>query len=226
MSLRKSIGNMYPWCTHIWGPIAGHCVHGCAYCYMKRYKPGPVRLKEEKLNINLGSGKTIFVCSGTDMFARDVPSAWIAAVLKQCREYDGNTYLFQSKDPWRLHEFLSDFPKYSIFGTTLESDVAYPRLTNAPPPLERTAAMIGLRKPRMMVSIEPIMEFNYGRFTTWLERINPEFVSIGADSKGHKLPEPWPEDTEALIANLKRFTYVRLKKNLGRLLGREIDEKG
>ncbi|KKK52692.1 hypothetical protein LCGC14_3102340 [marine sediment metagenome] len=41
-----------------------------------------------------------------------------------------------------------------------------------------------------MISIEPITDFNLEFFIKIIKEIKPKFVSIGADSKGHNLPEP------------------------------------
>lgn len=220
MPLRKSVGNMYPFCTDTFNPISGRCIYSCSYCFMRRFKLEAIRLKEEELKIYLGEGKTIFVGSSTDMFAANVPKKWISMVLNKCREHD-NTYLFQTKSPWRFHNFPDEFPKKTIYGTTLESDIHYPEITKAPMPSDRTSAMINLGPTRKMVSIEPIMKFNHDTFVMWIREIAPEFVSIGADSKGHGLPEPTPEEITQLILELEMFTSIKLKKNLARILGRK-----
>jgi hypothetical protein len=75
-----------------------------------------------------------------------------------------------------------------------------------------------------MVSIEPVMAFDLPVFLRWLQAIGPQFVSIGADSKGHNLPEPTMGELDMLVVALRKFTEVKLKKNLGRLLLREIKE--
>jgi len=225
MPLNKSRGNMYPWVDFTWNPVAGLCLHACAYCYMKRFKLRPIRLKEEELKTDLGADRTIFVCSGCDLFARNIPKGWIKTILEKCRS-TRNIYLFQSKDPWRFHSFLKDFPAGSIYGTTLESDIHYQDLSRAPDPLERAAAMTGLRHRRRMVSIEPVLRFDLDRFVYWLKQIKPEFVSIGADSQGRKLPEPRVQELKGLIGILQGFTRVRLKSNLSRLLGEGIKDRG
>jgi hypothetical protein len=68
-----------------------------------------------------------------------------------------------------------------------------------------------------MISIEPIMDFDHDIFMEWLREINPDFVSIGADSKNHHLPEPTPDKLEALITQLQGITQVIIKDNLKRL---------
>ena len=54
-----------------------------------------------------------------------------------------------------------------------------------------------------------------------VKSIHPKFVSIGADSKGHGLPEPSAEKTTTLIRELRKFTEVRLKPNLARIIGKK-----
>ena len=211
---------MYSWCDFTWNPIVGLCLHDCSYCYMKRFPQDAVRLKEWELDVGQGFGCTIFVGSSTDMFASNVPKKWISAVLNRCREAD-NTYLFQTKNPWRFHNFLDEFPEKVILATTLESDIHYPEISRAPTPLERIAAMKALKGKRLMISIEPVLKFGYS-FKDFIKQIGPEFVSIGADSKGHGLPEPSVEDVTQLILELQTFTAVKIKKNLARILGNDL----
>ena len=69
-------------------------------------------------------------------------------------------------------------------------------------------------------TIEPIMDFDLGILVGWMKQIQPQWISIGADSKGHNLPEPSSEKVLDLITALKQDFKVILKKNLKRLLGR------
>ena len=46
----------------------------------------------------------------------------------------------------------------------------------------------------------------------------PIFVSIGADSKRNNLPEPPAWKVERLIEELRKFTEVKVKENLNRIL--------
>ncbi len=69
-----------------------------------------------------------------------------------------------------------------------------------------------------MVSIEPIVAFDLTIFVGWIRQINPAFVSIGADSKGHNLIEPTAYQLKELISELSPITEIKLKKNLDRLL--------
>ena len=224
MSLNKSKGNMYPWVDYTWNPIRGKCPHDCVYCFMKGRDVGPLRLDEKTLADNLGSGRTIFVGSSTDMFAMAVPHTLIFRVLEKCNKHQ-NTYIFQSKDPGRFcysMDMLGKLPPQTILGTTLETnrDAGQEHCGFAPPPWARTRAMkhASLGRFKKMVSIEPIMAFDFDIFLKWIRDIKPAFVSIGADSKGHNLPEPQQGDIDKLVIALREFTEVKLKKNLARIL--------
>lgn len=71
---------------------------------------------------------------------------------------------------------------------------------------------------RKMITIEPILDFDVDILASWIAEIRPEFLNIGADSKGHKLPEPTQEKVEEFILKLKSYGIeVREKKNLKRL---------
>jgi len=217
--LNKSKGNMYPWATHTWNPIRGRCQHDCNYCFMKRFPQKPLRLDKKALQDNLGEGNTIFVGSSTDMWAKAVPSEWIEKVIKACCAAPENTYLFQTKNPVRFKEFFDKtLPPNYIMGVTLETN--RPTESLAPSPLDRNLAMLGWPYPEhKMVSVEPVMKFDREIFRNMIEIMHPKFVSIGADSGNNHLPEPSKEDLEWLIAELRKFTEVKIKDNLKRLLG-------
>ncbi len=236
MSMNKSTGNMYPWVTHTWNPIQGRCPHQCSYCYMRKSwdfqgSRGQV-FKQRYLNGDKGKGKTIFVGSSTDMWALEVPDEWISTVLHHCNQYPRNTYVFQSKNPGRFADFFYQFPPRTMCGTTIETNI-YPGaevISRAPAPARRANALASLRGitdagrlVTLFVSIEPILDFGifsyYPPDLPYLIRlIQPAFVSIGADSKGHNLPEPTAEKVRELIRRLSMFTEVRAKTNLDRLL--------
>ena len=222
MTLNKSKGNMYPWVTHTWNPIRGYCPHQCTYCYMKGFNVGEFRLDEKALKDNLGERRIIFVGSSTDMWAEDVPQEWIEKVLSKLSFGPRtNKYLFQSKNPDRFYEFRKiGLPHYAIYGTTIETtDVGLSlRLSRAPDIYVRYIDFVDLNLPAKMVSIEPIMDFHLERMVRWMKEIQPVFISIGADSKGHKLPEPPASKVKELIQELEKFTEVKIKKNLSRLL--------
>ena len=213
--LNKQTGNMYPWVMYTWNAIRGECPHECLYCYMRRFKVGKLRLDEKCLNDNLSEGNFIFVGSSTDMWAEQVPDEWILRVLEHCRKFD-NKYLFQSKNPKRFWKLFDYFPPDTILGTTIETNREH-EFSKAPKIFERDYYMSHYLKKKM-VSIEPIMDFDLMSLVRHIKRIKPQFVSIGADSQGHNLPEPSPEKVKMLIAELKKLTEVKIKDNLNRLV--------
>jgi hypothetical protein len=218
MGLNKQNGNMYPWVTHTYNVIKGKCPHDCSYCYCKRYysesRPQPeLHFDERELKVDLGEGNFIFVGSSCDMWASVIPMELIDRVLAKCQEHN-NRYLFQSKNPSRFQGFLEVIPLHSVLGTTIESNRSQVGL--APLPYLRYKAMREMPGHKM-VSIEPVMDFELFTMVKWIQEIAPDFVSIGADSKGHRLPEPPPEKLNKLIEELVKFTEVRVKDNLKRL---------
>ena len=77
---------------------------------------------------------------------------------------------------------------------------------------------------KKMITLEPIMDFDVEILSDWIERINPEFVNIGADSnrkKDYSIPEPSKFKIQNLIKKLRLFTKVNLKPNLARLYSSE-----
>jgi len=186
---------------------------------MKGFKVGKLRFVKEEMAVNLGEGNFIFVGSSTDGWAYPVPSDWIIDTLGHCCKYN-NRYLFQSKNPARFNMFLNWLPENSILGTTIETNRDY-KITQAPMPEARMLAMLSLPIPKM-VSIEPIMDFDPDDLVRRIKEIAPEFVSIGADSKGHQLPEPPQGKVKQLIWELQDITTVKVKDNLKRLLRQEM----
>jgi len=219
MGLNKQKGNMYPWVTNTWNVIKGKCPHDCSYCYMKLYLQKDIRFDASELKTDLGEGRFIFVGSSCDMWADAISLSWIVPILGRCIDAPSNRYLFQSKNPARFE--VHPFPKDTILGTTIETnreyhtDVPFP-LSKAPQTIKRVEAMIRYKEPKM-VSIEPILDFDLPEMTNFIKWIEPEFVSIGADSQNHHLPEPKPDKIKTLIEELRKFTDVRLKDNLKRL---------
>ncbi len=224
MTLTKSKSNMYDWCTP-WNSLAGECPHKCVYCSTKsipwksvreKYS-GELRLDEKAMQKNLGKGNTWFVCAQNDLWAEKVMGSCIVSVIGHCNKYPENTYIFQTKNPNRYHLFESRVPENSIFGCTIESTSNY-GISHAPVPYERMLAM-EILKARKFITIEPIIDFDLNILSDWIKRIKPEFVNIGADSKGHKLPEPPPDKIKALIAEIQKAGIeIREKHNLERLL--------
>jgi len=217
--MNETKGNMYGFITHTWNPIKGKCSHDCSYCYMKIFPIGKLRLDNKSLTEDLGENNFIFVGSGTDMFAENVPDEWIAKVLKYCRKFD-NKYLFQTKNPFKFWKFIEMHPKKCVLGTTIETNRAY-EFSKAPSVLERSKWLQNNIIPTM-ITIEPIMDFDLPELIYLIEQAKPDWVNIGADSKSHNLPEPSKEKILELVIELKKFTEVKIKTNLRRIVGDEL----
>ena len=218
MTLNKQKGNMYSFATHTWNPIKGKCPHDCSYCYMKRFPQGELRLDEKCFKDNLGENKFIFVGSSVDMFANEIPKEWIKRVLAKCRNFEGNTYLFQTKNPSQFWMFSGKYPRNTIFGTTLETNRDMRSISKAQSSRARVSNMQEWFMKRKMVTIEPILDFDLDEFVEMIKKINPEWANIGADSKNNHLLEPSPKKVKDLIKELRKFTEVKIKDNLKRLL--------
>ncbi len=233
-------GNMYEWVGYTWNPLAGSCPHDCEYCYVKslikRYPQlrnkytGPIRLDHRTLNQKLPTNRTIFVCSMNDLFAEEVPEKYIVEIIAKTFDYEGeNVFLFQTKNPARIlkeeYHYEQGFPYGSIIATTIESNRDLIK-TKAPSPEERYRAMKKLRYYinrdglgwKLMLTIEPILEFDTEMLLRWIRDIKPDFINIGADSKGYHLPEPKETEITFLVQHLRKLGFrVHLKKNLRRI---------
>jgi len=223
MGLNKSTGNMYPFVTDTWNVIKGKCSHDCMYCYMKRWgKQKPVHFDEKELNTNLGKGNFIFVGSSCDMWAKDIPDVWIWTVLNHVGKYPENKYLFQTKYPSRyLTPSIGLSADNTILCTTIETNYFNEQyMGKTPSPYERAEAMEALNEKgfRTMITIEPIMDFDFNIFIALIKMCEPFQVNIGADSGNNHLPEPPKEKVIELIKEIETFTTVYQKKNLRRLL--------
>jgi len=222
--LRESKGNMYRFVTHTWNTVKGRCPHDCSYCYMKGYPQGDLHLDARELDTDLGQKNVIFVGSSCDMFADAVPAEWIHRTLDACRKHRNNRYLFQTKNPARFIDLIHDLPAESIIGTTIESNQHHKDIMAAAPhPAVRAAYMAEIHDthPELatFITIEPILQFELQPFIDMIHRAMPTFVNVGADSKGHKLPEPKTGEIVNLIWSIRQFTRVNMKKNLERIVG-------
>ena len=227
----KLNGNMYDWISATINPLCGACMHSCKYCYVESLKKrfpvirnkysGEIMLDEKVLKKKLGTGKFYFIQSMGDLFAENVSEDMIMRVFDWCSEYPDNTYLFQTKNPARFLLFKDEeYPKNKILCATIESNKDYEGMSKAPCIQERVKAMVELwrRHYRTVITVEPALDFDVHELVTLLRLIKAEWVNIGIDSQGHKLPEPSKEKILELIGELRKFTIVKQKKNLNRLL--------
>jgi len=230
----KTGSNMYQkWISHTHSFLGGECKNFCKYCYVNnprfgrsaRYC-GDIRLIEKEFNVNYGEGKTIFIEHMNDLFAKNVPHEFIVRILEHCKKWLENIYVYQTKNPARYLDYLDVIPANSILGTTIETNRDIQEISVAPSPYERYVAMKDLNNFRKFVTIEPVLDFDVDILAKWIIDVNPEFLNIGADSKGHNLTEPSYSKIFALIAELKKNNIeVREKHNMQRLIDKEKGAK-
>jgi len=210
------------------------CRHGCVYCVpsfqrqMKRtkcescraYKPHG-HLERLKRNPPKTSGNEFifFPSSGDLAFAsREV----VEAHIFYAREHADRTFLVQSKD-------TSWFPRWKwpdniILGTTLETDRIsfdtpskykfYYEISEAPLPAERVYWLERTPHSRKAITVEPVMQFTGKGMSEWIRRIKPEFVYVGYDNHGCRLPEPLLGETVDLIVDLRGWGFEVREKTL------------
>ncbi len=230
MPLNKSKGNMYGFVTHTHTHIGGECPHKCSYCYVqaieKRFSGGKyrgkLRLNKDELEVNYGKDRIIFIEHCNDMWAEGVPSEWVEQILAHCNRYPENEYVFQTKNPARYYDFNGQFPPSKLMGCTAETvdEGVAGKISNAPNPEDRLNQMDSLSAhEKTFITIEPILRGDMEKLAAWISLIAPEFVNIGADSKGTGLDEPSADDIRLLLNELKRYgVEIKQKTNLDRLL--------
>jgi protein gp37 len=181
----------------------------------------PVRFDESELKTDLGSDNFIFVGSSCDMFAEDINPKWVIKTLQHCEMYD-NTYLFQTKNSKAFSDYaasIAALPSFSLC-TTIETNRWYGDvMRNCPNPIDRYHEFGKIPYVDKYITIEPIMDFDLPDLASMINKINPIQVNVGANSDPKiKLPEPPKEKILELIEELEKFTIVKQKKNLKRLL--------
>ncbi len=218
-------------------PLGGDC-YGCTYCYihgkkgmkyrfphlMKKYsgefKLYPLVLKNmfmKKID------KPCFFCDSIDHLHRNNSDENILEIWDVIRGNENTIFISLTKNPGRYNDLIEHIPKNMILGTTLESNLNYPFLSEAPLQEDRIKELITLVDMMeyyninndLFFSIEPILKFQFLRFRDIIKRINPKFgIAIGYDNHFHKLAEPSLKDTLALRNTLKRLGYNVIDKTL------------
>lgn len=164
-TLNKQDNTDIEWADWSWNPVTG-CLHGCPYCYARNiafdiypadvgFAPTiwPDRLTAPQ-NQNVPKGaegniaqKNIFTCSMADLFGRWVPSEWIERVLAEVKACPQWNFLFLTKFPKRMSEFV--IPDNAWMGTTVDLQA---RVANAEKAFEHVKAAV------RWLSIEPMIQ--------------------------------------------------------------------
>ena len=224
---KEEKNHMFNFIMKTWNPVVG-CRHDCCYCWarklaetklkrIERYKNGfkPKSIPKE-LAKRFKEG-IVFVSDMGDLWGEWIPKEWILAVLDATKKSPETNFFFLTKNPNRYLEFLNLIPENAILGATIETNRNTSAYSKAPVPENRLKAMQELRyrwNNNIMVSVEPIMDFDLFDFVDSLKMIQPNFVVIGKDNYGNDLPEPDLEKILSLVQELEDFTKVILKKGL------------
>ena len=217
-----------------WNPITG-CLHLCRYCWARRLVETRLRFRTrkyrdgfkpifhpEELKRRFKPNEFVFCCDVGDAFGDWVPRDWILKVLQVVRRYPKTTFLFLTKNPARYLEFIDEFRGLGnvILGATIETDLDHLyylyRISGAPDPTERFRALLKVRELgfRVMVSIEPVIKFNLHNLYLMMVELEPEFIYIGYDNYGNKLPEPPLSMVLRLIKALRSHGITVYEKTL------------
>jgi len=124
------------------------------------------------------------------------------------------TYYFQSKNPYCFNHYMDWFKANRdkvILLTTLETnrDVGYDKISGATLPSLRFKDFINLDYPRKVVTIEPVLDFDFREFADWFyaldDQLSLEYVWFGFDSKNCGLPEPSEKKAQDFVDALQDY---------------------
>ena len=184
------------WARWSWNPVTG-CNHGCDYCYARdianRFTdafphgfapafyserlaaPSKTKPKQELdtwTDVDRMGHRNVFTCSMADLFGKWVPYEWIEAVLGTVTDNPQWNFLFLSKFPQRMQEFV--FPPNAWVGTSVDTQGAVARAERA---------FDGIRAKVKWLSCEPMMER-----LTFKSLHMFDWVVIGGASKSSQTP--------------------------------------
>ena len=138
-------------------------IHNCEKCgnYLPHFhEERATKEYTEKHFPETSRDEFIWVGSSGDISFIEYPD--MLKILNRIEEYPDRTFFFQTKNPKFFWDYI--FPFNTILGITLESNVYYRGISNAPNPWKRVFNFASLEHPRKFVTIEPIMEFDFDQF--------------------------------------------------------------
>jgi len=216
-----------------WNPAVG-CNFACVYCAFRAvvamageqisckdcidYCPHehPERLRKipsKDIIFAFGTGEISF-------YRKEFVEKAIDALIENLqRSKKEKIVYFQSKAPKCLSKYFDKLRRIRdkvVMLTTLETnrDEGYSDISKAPLPSIRYKDFLDLNWKRKIVTIEPIMDFDFDVFIEMIREISPEAAYLGFNSKSDKvkLPEPSSGKFWKLAEELRKFTEVRLKE--------------
>jgi len=171
-------------------------------------------------------GTIIFVCSMGDLFCKEVPNEWIERIIEKASEATNNRFLFQTKNPRRLIDWLPDMDNLKqrpVLGTTIETNRDTP-WSLAPTTTERYLSLWYSQDEHaygthdLFLSLEPLAEFDLETLTYMVTSLRPIAVEIGLENYSNTIPKPSNDSIRLLLEELRQnnIHYV-LKENLRHL---------
>ena len=227
-SLKKKVENYYKG-TVSWSPFQG-CEFDCVYCKQSFQRQAKRKLHDclkcynytphahpERLE-KVPNDMVVAVCGNSDVaFCKSGYMHRMIEVMNN-DERKGRIWFVQSKNPKCLEPYLKDFPKNTVLLTTLETnrDEGYDKVSKAPPPSVRYEMFRDLPYSRKIVTVEPIMEFDFRIFVDWIFSIGPEAVYVGYESSRYEMPfsEPHMEKVIDFVATLRTNGVRVMTKHL------------
>lgn len=192
------------WTDATWNPVTG-CTKtsaGCAHCYAEmmsrrlkamgtdKYKNGfQVTLHEDALGEpkKWHKPRTIFVCSMSDLFHKDVPFEFVDKVMRVIKETPQHRYQLLTKRAERMEEYFQtrDVPKNVWIGVTVEAQTSKGRIDNL-----RTIKGAPIR----FLSCEPLLE-DLGT----LDLTGIDWIIVGGESgtQARPMKEEWVNNIKA-----------------------------
>lgn len=197
-------GNMYKSSIKQWNPFAG-CKFDCTYCeasfkrQAKRQKNSCMdcynytpHTHPERLTAYLpktSEDEFIFTCASADVSF--CPTPFLKKIIKRIEENPSKTFVLQSKNPKTFNRVK--IPDNVMLAITLETnrDRGYDKVSKAPKPTQRIKDFMEINHSRKMITIEPVMDFDFDIMFKWIQQVKPQLVWMGYDSKSKDLlPEP------------------------------------
>ena len=195
------------WTDNTWNPVTGcsKITAGCVNCYAEvmarrlqamgqdKYLSGfKLTLHEDALKEPLQWKKshTIFVCSMSDLFHKDVPDEFINKVISVIKLTPQHRYQLLTKRADRMAEYFRnrDIPENVWLGVTVENQETKTRID----------FLRNLNAPVLFLSCEPLLE-DLGE----LNLTNIDWVIVGGESgtSARPMKEEWVLSVKAQTEN-------------------------
>lgn len=204
------------WTDATWNPITGcnKISTGCQHCYAEvmsrrlcamgvdKYKDGfKVALHEDALGepYKLKKPHTIFVCSMSDLFHKEVPYSFIDKVIRVIESTPQHHYQILTKRADRMFDYFSNhsIPLNVWLGVTVECKASIPRLDYL-----RNIKDASVR----FLSCEPLVE-DLGK----LNLDNIDWIIVGGESGNQARPmkEEWALNIQKQVDNAGKAFFFK-----------------